>query len=455
MNALQPAFSPDLRGDVVLPGDARYDELRRVHNAMADKRPAAIVRARTTEDVAATIAHARARGLPLAIRGGGHSVAGHGVVEGGIVLDTRAMRDVVVDPAAMTLRASAGTTWAELDAAGQVHAMAVTGARTPGAGVVGVTLGSGSGWLERAMGLASDNLVAARLVTAEGREVVATPCDHPELLWALRGGGGNFGVVTEMTFKAMGLGPKVAGGLRLYPVERAGEVLRAYAQVLEDAPDELSGGLALMTAPDLPAVPEALRGRPVVGVLALWAGELAESLDGLAALDALGAPLADLVRPTPYATLQALFDQEPATRTRSYLTFGVADALTDGALDTLVRLGEELEPGGTVLLQPLGGAFRRVGDGSTALGDRTARWGVQVLSVWSARDRDAGCVAWTRAAAAELADHLRPSSWPNMVPGGERGPAVAYAPDTLSRLLEVKRAWDPDNVFRVNHNLVP
>ena len=450
-----PAPSGTL-GEVVRPGDAAYDELRRVHNGRIDRHPALIVRAGDAAEVAAAIRHARDAGLPLAVRAGGHSIAGHGSVDGGLVVDTRGMKDVVVDPAAMTVTATAGVTWAELDGAAQAQGLAVTGGRVSDTGVVGVTLGSGSGWLERTMGLSSDNLVCARVVTAAGVEVVTSPSRHPDLFWALRGGGGNFGVVTEVTLKAMALGPRVLAGWRAYPFRRVREVLAAYADVMRDAPDELCGGIALGAAPSAPGVPGALRGEPFVGVVVLWAGDLAGAEAGIAPLDALGEPLVDLVRPTLYTDLQRVFDPPSGPATRCYMKVSVLDDLCEPVIETLAGLGDELTPASSILLQPLGGAFGRVRPHDSALGDRGARWATQVLSVWSAEREDAPCIAWTRAAAAELADHGRPSSWPNMVADDDkRRMPVAYAPATLQRLREIKRAWDPDNVFRQNHNVVP
>ena len=452
---------PGLRGTAVEPGDPAYDGLRLVHNAVVDRRPALIARVADADDVAAALAHARARGLAVSVRGGGHSAAGHGVVEGGVVIDMRALKDVHVRVASRTVRVGAGVTVGELDAATQAHGLAVTGGREPSVGVVGFTLGSGSGWLERTMGLAADNLLSAELVTADGRHVTASADEHPDLFWALKGGGGNFGVVTELRFALMPVGPTVLGGLRAYPVERMREVVAAYRDVMGEAPDELCGGLAVLTAPPLPFVPEALRGRPVVAAIVLWAGDAADGPKAIAPLGALGEPALDLVQPMPYTAVQSLIgprtDGGPAARMRTYAKFGLMQALSGPAIDTFVALAAELPtPQSAIVLHPLGGAFARVGDEATALGARDAAWGYQLLTAWPDRRGDAPNIAWTRAAAAELSDHARCAPYPNFVSDDDRRRLlVPYPPATLARLKAVKQAWDPDNVFASNHNIRP
>jgi FAD/FMN-containing dehydrogenase len=357
------------------------------------------------------------------------------------------------------VRAGAGVTGGEFDGVTQAYGLAVTGPRAPSVGMVGFTLGSGSGWLERRMGLAADNLLSARIVVADGREIRTSPTEHPDLFWALRGGGGNFGVVTELEFRAMPLGPMVTGGMRAYPIERAAEVLRAYREVMAGAPDELCGGAAIITAPPAPWVPDELHGRRTVAIIALWAGDPAGAQAGLAPLDALGTPSVDLVQQMPYTAVQSLLAPKgPAGgRMRSYFRFGLADDLSDDAVELVCELAGELAtPQSAIILQPLGGAFARAGEQETALGGRDARWAYQLLTVWPEAREDAPNIAWTRAAAAELSDHARCAPYPNFVCDDDRRRlAVPYARDTLARLREVKRTWDPDNVFRSNHNIVP
>lgn len=425
------------------PGDAGYDVARRAHNAMIDRHPLLIARPADTADVVAALALARAENLALAVRSGGHSP--FGIAGAGLTLDVRGLDAIAVDPVARTVRVGGGVTSGALDAALARHGLALTGARHASVGVAGFTTGSGSGWLERTMGLAADNLRAATLVTADGQHVVASPDQHPDLFWALRGGGGNFGVVTELEFGTLALGPEVVGGVRLYPAGRLAEVLATYADVMERAPDELCGGMALTC----------VEGEPVVANVVLWAGAPAEAVLGLAPLARLGEPVADLVGPRPYPEL--LGPAPPAgPRRRSYLKFGVLDELSAPAIAVLAQLAGELcTPHCAILVSPLGGAFARTG-ADTALGERGARFAYQVLTAWDDPADDAPNVAWTRAAAAELAEFGRTPPWPNFVTADDpRRLAVPYAPETLARLREVKAAWDPDNVFRANHNIAP
>ena len=456
MNPLQtPTLAgPALRGDVVRPGDASYEELRRVPNAMIDRRPALIARVADADDVAAAIAFARAEGLPLAVRGGGHS--GMGVAEGALVIDLRSLSAVDVDPGARVVRVGGGALVGAVDAALAAHGLALTGGRAPDVGMTGFALGSGSGWLERVMGLAADNLRSATVVTADGRVVTASSTEHPDLFWALRGGGGNFGVVTELEFQAMALGPVVTAGVRVYPFAAAASVMAAYARVMASAPDELCGGLALRCAPPAPFVPAELVGEPLVMLVVLWAGDPADAADGIAPLDALGAPAVDLVGPMPYVELQGLMGPPPGAPTmRSYVKFGFLDALDAGGIELLTGLADELcTTQSAIVLQPMGGAVARSAE--TALGARDAAWAYQLLTTWADRGDDAPNIAWTRAAAAELSDHGRPAPWPNFVVDSDpRRLTVPYAPETLHRLRQAKRTWDPDNLFRSNHNIDP
>ncbi len=449
-----PELAGALAGRVTGPRDAAYDELRRVHNAMIDKRPAVIVQPVDENDIVIALRIAKDHGLDVSVRGGGHAPVGFAICEGGVVIDTRGLTRCVVDAPARRARVGAGLTWGQLDAATQEHGLAVTGGRVSSTGVVGLTLGSGSGWLERMMGLAADNLVGVRLVTADGRVVEADERHHPDLLWAHRGGGGNFGVVTEVTFALRPVGPTVLGGLRMYPVSQAKQVLRAYREVMAKAPDELCGGVSLLTAPPAPFVPEPARGKPVLALLTLWSGPLETAREGIAPLDALGEPVVDLVEPMPYTALQRLLDKPDA---RNYFTAGFLAELSDESIDALMAIsGGFISPMSQIILQPLGGAYARGSAGESALGHRDAGWAFQVLSQWTDPERDAENLAWTRAAKQRLAGFAQAAGFSNFV--ADDGPAsvrVAYGDDTLRRLVAVKRAWDPENVFRHNHNIAP
>jgi FAD/FMN-containing dehydrogenase len=442
--------APAISAEIVRPGDAAYDELRRVHSPLLDRRPAAIARVRSTEDVVAALRFARSEGLAIGVRGGGHSLLG--VVDGGLLIDLRGLDAITVDRRAPLVHVGGGALGGAVDAALAEHALAVTTPRMPSVGMTGFTLGSGSGWLERAAGLAADRVRAATVVTADGRVVRASADEHAELLWALRGGGGNFGVVTELELEPIRLGPAVRAGVRVYPFARLREVAGAYDEVMAAAPPELCGGLVIRC---LPGAEE-----PVILLVALWAGEPAGAADGLAPLDRLGEPVAGELAEMPYARFQELLLPPPEVRSlpmRSYVRFAFTGALGAGTLDVLASLGEEL--GATpcmIMLQPLGGAVAAGAAAGTALGARDARWAVQLVTSWTDPADDAPNIAWTRAACAELLEHGTTPPWPNLITDESRRTlAVPYAKDTLARLRAAKAAWDPDNLFRANHNITP
>ena len=279
----------DFAGEVLMPGDAAFEEARRVHNAAVDHVPALIARCAGAHDVASALRHARERGLPVTVRGGGHAPGGFAVGDGALVIDLTRMRAVYVDPARRCARVQGGATWRELDAATQAHGLAVTGARMPSVGVAGFTLGSGSGWLERKLGLAGDALRSARVVTADGDVVTASEDEHADLFWALRGGGSGFGVVVELEFALQPVGPLVTGGLLGWRAERTVELAQAYAALMAGAPDDLGGGLALVSAPPAPFVPDDLQGRPIAAIAVLWTGDAEEGEALIQPLRELGA----------------------------------------------------------------------------------------------------------------------------------------------------------------------
>src|SRR3954447_6511917 len=300
-----------LKGPVLVPGDASYDEARVLFNAMIDARPAAIARCAGPEDVHAAIDFARETGTPTAVRSGGHSVAGMSSVDDGLVIDVRELKDAFVDPEASTIRCGAGLTWAEFDAATQLHGLATTGGRVSTTGVAGLTLGGGSGWLERKHGLSCDNLIAVELVTASGEHVRASETEHPDLFWALHGGGGNFGVATAFEFRLHPVGPTVLAGLMLWPADRGREVIELTRELMPGAPEELATAVVYLAGPPAPFVPAELQGALCCAVPFLWAGE--STADGDPWADryrALG-PAVDLVGPIPYVQFQCMIDSPP------------------------------------------------------------------------------------------------------------------------------------------------
>jgi hypothetical protein len=443
-------------GTLIGPDDDGYDEARRVYNGMIDRYPALIARCESVADVSAAVVHARRFGMEIAVRGGSHSAPGFGTSDGGLVIDLGPLKGIQVDPARRIAWVQPGVVWGELDDATQEHGLAVTGGRVSSTGVSGFTIGSGSGWLERKMGLAPDNLRAARVVTADGHVVKASETENPDLFWAIRGGGGNFGIVVEFEFALRPVGPIVLGGMLLWPRERAGEVMRAYRDLMAEAPDALCGGLALMTAPPAPMVPAELQGRPAVGVIVVYTGDPERGAEHIAPLRAL-APAVDIVQPMPYVAVQSMMDKDHPDALRNYYRSGFVDELTDAAIDTILA-GAASAPStlSAILLQPLGGAFGRVGDMDTALGHRDAQWAFQVLAQWLEPERDTTNRSWVRALTDALSPWSRPAGFPNFISeAGDASVVVAYGTERYARLVEAKDRWDPENVFQLNHNIRP
>jgi len=456
MNPLSTTSSVDelrfrLQGGLHEPGDAYYEDSVTLFNTMIDRRPRYVVEAIAIEDVVAALAFARENDLPIAVRAGGHSVAGLSLVEDGLVIDLRGMRDIEVDPQRRIARVGGGATWAAVDRATQAHGLAATGGRVSTTGVAGLTLGGGSGWLERKHGLAADNLVAAELVTADGRIVRASDEENPELLWALRGGGGNFGVVTALELALHPLGPEVFAGLALFGIERAHEVLRTYRDVMNAADDELSLAADFLTAPDEDDVPSELRGQPVVGVIGMWAGDPADGERALAPIRELR-PDADFFGRTEYADFQCSLDDPPGYR--NYWTAENVVDLTDEAIEKIVQRAVEIPPGPSQLfIVAWGGAVRRFGPAHSPLGGREAGFIVHPLLLWENPSDDDHLIALGRAFRHDMEPWSVGATYPNFL--GQEGAArmrSAYGA-SAERLAALKAEWDPHGVFRTHQEV--
>jgi FAD/FMN-containing dehydrogenase len=441
-------------GDLLKPGDPGYDDARRVFNSMWNRRPAAIVRCRGVADVVDAVALAARRRLPISVYGGGHGVTGRAVLDGGVVVDLRAMRAVHVDPATQVARVQGGATWRDLDRETQLYGLAVTGGRVSTTGVAGLTLGGGSGWLERRCGYTVDNMLAANVVTADGRVVRASPGENADLFWGLRGGGGNFGVVTDFEFLLHSVGPIVLGGMLLFPGHRGPEVLRAFRALMADAPEELGAGVAFITAPPEDFVPEEARGKLACGVVVCWSGDPAEGEAAIASMRELG-PAVDLVQPMPYTAVQQLIDAGNPSGMRNYWRGELLSELSDDAIDTIVAAaGRKASPMTQLVVVPGGGAVARVAEGDTATGGRTAPWNVHLLSLWADPGEDAANIAWTRG----LSDLLEPWKAPRNLLNfsSEEGGGVvrkAVGETAFARLSALKAAWDPDGLFAANRGI--
>jgi FAD/FMN-containing dehydrogenase len=444
-----------LCGAVYQPGDAGYADACALFNTMIDKRPRAVARCAAPDDVIAALAFARDEGLEVAVRAGGHSVAGQSLVEDGLVLDVRGMGDIEIDPVARVARVGGGAIWSQLDRATQEHGLATTGGRVSTTGVAGLTLGGGSGWLERKHGLACDNLVAAELVTADGRLVRASDDENPELLWALRGGGGNFGVVTALEFRLHPVGPRVLAGLVLHQAERGRELLRLYRDVMNTAPDELSLAFAWITAPEEPDVPAELHGKPAVAVAGMYAGPIDEAEQALEEIRAFGPPAADFFEPTAYAEFQCSLDDPPGYR--NYWTAEPVGDLGDTAIDAIAEQSRKLPAGPSQLfIVAWGGQVARLGADHSPLAGRHARFIVHPLCLWEDPADDERNIAVARGYRDLLRPHATGDAYLNFIgdEGGERVRA-GFGSDSYKRLARIKAAYDPDNVFRLNQNIRP
>ena len=449
------ALADRISGEVITPNTTGYDEARRVWNGLIDRRPLAVVRCATAADVAETVRYARSAGVPLTVAGGRHNVAGSAVRDGAVVVDLSPMRDVRVDPGTKRASAGGGALWGDVDQATQAHGLATTGGLISHTGVGGFTLGGGIGWLMRRHGLTCDNVVGAEVVTAAGDVVHANAEEHADLLWALQGGGGNFGAVTRFEYRLHPVST-VLVGLLMYAPRDASHVLQGYRQFVDDCPDELTTAAVFITAPPAPFVPPEVQGTPVVAVLAAHCGDAAAAAADVAPLKSLAEPVAELIAPMPYTALQTMFDEGAPHGILAYWRTEYLSGLDDAAVDVLVEhAARNPSPLGQVHIHHLEGAVSRVAEGDTAFCRRYAPFVVNIPAGWmdpAETDRNIG---WVR----EFSDALRPhgtgETYTNFAGSDDTGRLEsAYGPN-LPRLMEVKRRWDPDNVFRANLNITP
>jgi FAD/FMN-containing dehydrogenase len=445
---------PGFDGRLTWPGDPAYDARRRVWNAMHDRSPALIAGAESAGDVAAAIAYGRQHALPIAVRAGGHSMPGHSTCDGGIVIDLRAMNQVDVDPAARRARVMGGALLGELDRATQEHGLVVPAGVVSHTGVAGLTLGGGVGRLMRRFGLTIDSLLAAELVSAEGEILEASAETNPDLFWAIRGGGGNFGVVTEFEFALHPL-REIVMLATFHPLEQAGAVLeQARETIAATAHDELLWTSFLRRAPDMPWVPRQVIGHPGIVSAIEWSGDPQQGHAILGQIRDELAPTATSLLTLPFLAVQSAGDEVFAAGKRTYIKAGFAPALSDELISALVHSAHELgSPFSQIEVLSLGGAIARVGAEETAFPYRGAAWLINVPATWELAADTIDEVAWARRTYARLAPHLGAGTYVNFMDDDETPPS-AYG-QTLARLQRVKSVYDPDNVFRLNHNIEP
>lgn len=443
---LVDAFAAKVAGTLVRPKDAGYDAARRIWNASIDRYPGLILRCLGTADVVEAVKFAVENHLLVAVRGGGHNVAGRALCDNGLVIDLSAMRGVTVDPQARIVRVQGGALLGDLDRETHLHGLAVPSGVVSKTGIAGLTLGGGVGWLVRKHGLSCDNVISFEVVTAKGEVLIASADEHPDLFWALRGGGGNFGVVTNFTFRATPLST-ILGGLLVHPREKAGDVLRFYREFMAGAPEELTVYAGILTTPD---------GMPAVALICCWCGDLAEGENVLAPLRSYGPPLLDAVQPMPFPAMQRVLDGAFPDGSQNYWKASFVPALTDDVIDLLVEHGNRMRsPMSTIVVEFYGGAPGRVATRESAFVQRGAEFNIGMIAQWTDARETATHVAWVR----NMYDAFEPHSNGMHLLNFQSEPAEEMVRTSFSanyeRLAKVKRIYDPHNFFSLNQNIKP
>jgi FAD/FMN-containing dehydrogenase len=444
-----------IRGPIVTPEDEGYDEARAVWNGLHDERPALVAQPTGAADVAAAVGFARSHDLPIAVRGGGHSIAGFSTCNDGIVIDLSRMRGVLVEPAERRAYVGGGATWADVDHETQAHGLATTGGLVSTTGVGGFTLGGGIGWLMRKHGLACDNLLAAEVVTADGRIVHASESENADLFWGLRGGGGNFGIVTQFELALHPVGPTVYAGPIFYPADDAGALLRLFRDWSADTPDDVTGFVTLMTAPPLPVIPEEWHGKKVAAFIAVSAGPVDEGAAMVGDFRTVAEPIADLLGPMPYTMIQSLIDPLWPKGINAYFKATNLASLNDGLIDAFCELHVSAPgPQCEIHVHQMGGAVARVPEGATAFAERSMPFVLDAVAGWQDAAATEEHVVWARAVNDAAAGASTGRAYVNFL--GDTGAGrSSYSPETYKRLAGLKREYDPTNVFRLNQNIEP
>jgi FAD/FMN-containing dehydrogenase len=441
---------------VLARGDAGFEDARTIWNGMISRTPALVARCTTPFDVAAAVRFAREHSLLTSVRGGGHNIAGNAVVEGGLTIDLSPMRGVQVDPARRIARVEGGATLGDFDRAAQAHALATPLGINSTTGIAGLTLGGGFGWLSRRFGLTSDNLRAADVVNASGERVRASRDENADLFWGLRGGGGNFGVVTTFEFDLHRVGPAVLAGLIVHPLADAKKVLRFYREFAPASPEELASWFVLRKAPPLPFLPAEWHGREILVLAVCYSGDLADGERALAPLRQFGNPIADVVGPQPFADWQTILDPLLTAGMRNYWKSHDFLDLSDGLIDVLTDFAHRLPDDQTELaFAQLGGAIGRLSNGDTAYARREAQYLVNVHGRWADPAKDDSCVGWARELFAAAAPYSTGSVYVNFLTGDEESRVRAAYGANYDRLVALKNRYDPSNLFRVNQNIRP
>jgi len=450
------ALMAGIRGTTLMGADSGYDEARVIWNGMIDRSPGLIVRCAGAGDVIAAVRFARENNLLVSMRGGGHNIAGSAVCDGGLLIDLSPMRSVRVDAAAKRAWVEPGATLADVDKETQAFGLVVPTGINSTTGIAGLTLGGGFGWLTRKFGMTIDNLVSADVVTAEGTLVRASETDNPDLFWALRGGGGNFGVVTAFEFKLHELGPQVYAGLVVHPFDDARAVLRAYREALDTAPEELTCWAVMRQAPPLPFLPAEWHGRPIAVLAICYSGEIEHGPDATARLRAIGKPIADTVGPMPFVAWQQAFDPLLTPGARNYWQSHDVMELSDGLIDRPRAAIDDLPgPECEIFIGHVGGAAERVASDAMAFPQRSTHFVMNVHARWREPEMDSTCIEWARGIYQATAPYAIGTAYVNFMPEDEGERVEAAYAGNYARLMEIKQRYDPHNMFRMNQNVRP
>jgi FAD/FMN-containing dehydrogenase len=445
-----------VKGHVVLPDDANYDEVRQIWNAMIDRRPAAIVQCANADDAAYAIVFARENKLEISIRGAGHNIAGNAVCDHGMMIDLSTMKHVRVDAQKQRAYVEPGATLADFDQAVQVHGLATPVGINSTTGIAGLTLGGGFGWLTRKYGLTIDNLVAANVITADGNQTRASETENADLFWAIRGGGGNFGIVTEFEFALHPVGPEILAGLIVFPFDQAKQVLTQYRQFVESAPEELNVWVVLRKAPPLPFLPEQVHGQEVVVLPVFYGGEIAEGEKLIEPLRRFGDAWGEHIGVQPYIAWQQAFDPLLTRGARNYWKSHNFIELSDGAIDAIVEFATKLpSPQCEIFIASIAGAANRVPADAMAYHHRDAKFVLNVHGRWDDVADDERCIAWARQFFQSSAPYASAGAYVNFMTEEEGDRVSAVYGANYDRLVQIKQQYDPENIFHLNQNIKP
>lgn len=449
-------FKSRIKGQIILPTDSTYGEVRKIWNAMIDRQPALIVRCGEADDVPHVIAFARENGLEISVRGAGHNIAGNALCDDGITIDFSTMRDIRVDPERLRAYVEPGATLADLDEATQSHGLATPVGINSTTGIAGLTLGGGFGWLTRKYGMTIDNLVSVEAVTANGKRIRASEDENADLFWALRGGGGNFAVVTQFEFKLHRIGPEILAGLAVFPFDQAKQVLTQYREFVQLAPEELNVWAVLRKAPPLPFLPEQVHGKEVVVLVAFYTGEPAQGRKLIEPLLRFGDAYGEHIVSQPYIQWQKAFDPLLTPGARNYWKSHNFIELSDGALDSMIEFAGKLpSPQCEIFIGLIAGAANRIPPNAMAYGHRDTKFVLNVHGRWDENTEDQRCIAWARAFFQATAPYASAGAYVNFMTGDETDRVATAYGTNYDRLAQIKKQYDPDNVFHLNQNIKP